>query len=225
MSEIDLIGTFTTSEMERATGLPDRSIELLKREGLMPGQVTTPVRGRPARYAFSGLKHLSDVSALSKATDSMVTAARIITAIMSMLPRNYNGFHSHQGDLEWKVLDDIMRGPDGEICPYRLIETAWRRGLFDECKARPNDFLLLIVDGEFVGWSTPTWIKQPNSALRYAFHGKSAGVKIEAFEGEREDAIFAERFANAEADLRLNLSLALRRAIIAIVKAREAIAQ
>ncbi|WP_444454064.1 hypothetical protein ACTTAI_02670 [Rhodobacter capsulatus] len=228
--DVDLIGTFTGPELERATGLPDRTVELLIRENLMLGRVTEPGRGRQARYSFRALSRMASIAALAPSTGGYVTAARIINEIAPALEAQYGSFPFGFSDMQRAVYaklktSEALRGPDREICPYRTIETAWRNGLEDERVKRPNDFVMLIIDGAFVGWTVarPLATEMPRAILRFEFRGKSGGFVSESLDTPEGDTLFAARLENAVSDHRLNIGLALRRAVVCAIKNREAL--
>lgn len=227
---IDIIGTFTGPELERAAGLPSRTVELLLREGLMLGRVTEAGRGRQARYSFRALSRIAAIGALAPSTGGFVIAARIVNEISPSLEAQYGSFPFGFNDMQRAVFEklrasSVLRGSDGEICPYRTIEAAWRNGLENERVKRPNDFVLVILEGTYVGWT----VVQPLSGslqplMKFEFRGKSDGFISENMDTDDGDRQFAARLENAVSDHRINLGLALRRATVSIIKQREAIA-
>lgn len=195
----------------------------------MMGRVTEPGRGRPARYSFRALSRLSSISALAPSTGGFVLAARLVNEISPALESRYGSFPFGFVDMQYAVTERLntsapLRGPDEEICPYRTIEAAWRNGLEDENQKRPNDCVMVILDGAYVGWTTPRPLGDPQPVLWFRHQGKAGGFISESLDSEGGERRFAAHLENAVSDHRLNVGLALRRAAVSIIKMREALA-
>jgi len=221
---IDPVGTFTAIECERGAQLPDRGLELLKREQVAPPQLTEAGRGRPARFDFPALGAVVMTGALTRVVGGMVPAARIASGIVPELRAIYGHVPFGMDDLARDLRDrqSELRNPDGELCPYRTFRAAWRAGLVDHGTARPNDYVLVIIDGEAVGQSTPRNPGAVDAVLRYEAPRPGEGMRLHDLTAasEAEQAAFQGRLANAESVLRLNISLALRRALVRIIEFR-----
>lgn len=216
--------------------MPGSTFDFLLREEILPPPVSPGKRGRPARWPFSVLSQMTGTGALAKVVEGHVMAGRIAGGIAEGLrdqgkPFIPFGFHDLQFKLRDKAAD--ARGPDGEFCPYRTIEAAWRAGLLDETRSVSNDYLLLIIDGEMVGetnWfglrllmQNPKNDKTAWPVLSYRYGGKSHGLTVRPMRSVADEDVFCERLQNAESIVQLNLSLALRRAVVSIIKSREVI--
>lgn len=234
----DIAGTFTAPELCGAIGMTRTTFELLNREGLVPGLVRAGGHGRHARFGFATLSQMVIVRALAHSFDGYVVPARIADAVSQEFRDQGRqwipfGFEELQRDIKTRLRStDAIRNEDRELCPYRTIETAWRNGLIDQAQSASGDYVLVIVDGEFVGESNLLGLpilalRQSNNpmkvapVLRYRTSGKSV-ILIEKMRSEAEETYFCERLKNAESVVSLNLGLALRRAVVSIVERREA---
>lgn len=236
-SKPDPVSTFTASEIERAAPMPDRTIELLKREKTAPKQVTAGSRGAAARWDVAGLSGFVCSAVLSRVNQNPVQAARVAQGIVPALIRHYGhipfGFKDLQRKVSEKANDlDRLRGPDGQLCEYRTFEAAWRLGLTDAKRPADNDYLTVIADDEIVGASNWRGLRYQvgkgrsdiiSPLFKYRHMGKNA-VDIETVDDEDADEYFANRFDNAETLVVLNLSKALRRTLVAIIEMRESLA-
>lgn len=235
-NDIDLIATYTASEIERGLGMPDRITELFKREKLSPVQVTPGGRGRVARYDFAALSHFVMIALLTRVTQNPVQAARVAQGIVPALVRHYGHVPFGFNDMTREILDktkttDQMRGPDGELCEHRTFEAAWRLGLCNPTKPLSNDYLLVIGDDQFVAQANASGLhyarqsgqSSPLSPLfRYRNAGPRHGLEIEMAESEVAEQAILDRLECAETLVQLNPSQALRRAVAAIIEMREA---
>lgn len=236
MSEdVDHIGTFTGPEIEQALALPDRTFEMLKREGNALPQVTKPARGRLARYSFAALSRLTLARKLAPLAGGVVPAARIASAIGPELEALYGstpyGFTDMQRDLLASKIDSAMaRGPDGNFCHLRLTELLWRNGELDETAPRSGDFILVIIDSELVAssnWRGLAYALQSQNRpipvapiLRIVKDGRA--IQTEDMTGAQSEAYFCDRLDRADTILQVNVGLSLRRALVQIIKMREA---
>ncbi|ATX64444.1 hypothetical protein [Roseinatronobacter bogoriensis] len=233
--DVDHIGTFTGPEIEQALSLPDRTFEMLKREGNALPQVTQPARGRLARYSFAALSRLNLARKLAPLAGGVVPAARIASAIGPELEARYGstpyGFAQMQYDLQQaNICTDTARGPDGEFCHYRLAELLWRAGKLDETRPRTGDFILVIIDSDLVAsgnWDGLGYAlrsqKKPfpvQPMLRFTRAGRT--IEIEDMEAPEKEAYFCDRVERADTILQVNVGLSLRRALVHIIKTREA---
>lgn len=235
--QIDHTGTFTAQEMVQALGLPPRTFEQLRRVGIIPKAVIPPSRGILALYPISTFSALAITAKFSPFTGGIYDAARVAQAINPELVRLYDcvpfGFQDMQRELVTHGLDlDAARAPDGELCPYRVTELLWRAGKIDEHKPRAGDFLLVLIDSELV--ASGTWrgvqhlvhtVAKPLAVqpeLRIQKTGDT--VTIHPIEVDGGEAEFAARMDRADTVLQINLGLAMRRALIEVIKLREATA-
>lgn len=234
---VDIIATFTGPELSKAGNMPGTTFDFLIRDGIVPPPVSPGKRGSPARWPFSVFSRIVMTRAMTRVVEGHVMAARIASGIAEGLadqgkPHIPFGFE----DLQRKLHSEIgqvenARGPDGEFCPYRTIEAAWRHGILDETRSAPNDYILVIVNGEMVGESNWRGIKllmqNPKNdgiawpVLRYRYGGRSHGLDVREMRSEADETLFVESLKNAETVVQLNLSLALRRAVVATIKSRE----
>ncbi|RIA00028.1 hypothetical protein D1122_04575 [Cereibacter sphaeroides] len=238
MSEpVDLVPLFTTTEVIGAGSMSISTLDLLVREGLTPPPVLPARRSRPARYSFAALSQVTVTRTLTKTTESPVVAARMSGAIVRALrdqgkPFIPFGFEDLQHKLASRPDKLAMaRNPDGEFCPYRTIEAAWRTGLLDEQEPARCDYMLVIVDGELIGEAyrgLSLLMQNPKSdtgvwpVLSYRYGGKSKGLEVRELRSEADEAMFCERVRRAETLVQINLSLALRRTVVEIIRTREA---
>lgn len=230
---IDHIGTVTAQEIVHALGLPPRTFEQFRRVGIIPEAVIPPSRGILARYPISTFSALAITAKLSPFTGGIYDAARIALAINPDLVTLYGsipfGFEDMQRELVTHGLDpDKARTPAGELCPLRVTELLWLTGQLDEHKPRDADFLLVLIDGELVAsgkWRGLQYLVhnvakplavQPELRIRRT--GETVTVQpIEVDAGEVE---FASRMERADNILQINLGLAMRRALIEVIKLR-----
>lgn len=238
MSEpVDLVALFTTTEVIGAGSMTISTLDLLLREGLTPPPVLPARRSRPARYTFTALSQVTMTRTFARFTESPVVAARMSGAVVRALRDQGKayipfGFEDLQRQLASKPDRGAQaRNPQGSFCPYRTIETAWRSGLLDEQEPSTGDYLLVIVDGELVGEAyrgmshLMQMHKNDTSAwpvLSYRYGGKSKGLEIRELRSEADETVFCERMRRAETLVQINLSLALRKTVIEIVRTREA---
>ncbi|MCC5966497.1 MAG: hypothetical protein JJU24_10185 [Natronohydrobacter sp.] len=233
--DVDHIGTFTGPEIEQALSLPDRTFEMLKREGNALPQVTKPARGRLARYRFPALSRLNLARKLAPLAGGVVPAARIASAIGPELEARYGstpyGFTQMQHDaLRANICLDAARGPDGEFCHYRLSELLWRAGKLDETRPRTGDFVLTIIDSDLVAsgnWDGLGYAlrsrKKPFPVLpMLRFNRDGRAIQIEDMAAPEKEAYFCDRLERADTILQINLGLSLRRALVEIIRMREA---
>lgn len=229
-------GTFTAPELCRGIGMSQTTFELLNREGLVIGLVRPGGHGRHARYSFSCLSTLVMAGALDRVVEGFVMAGRIANGISQELAEQGKpfipfGFPDLQLALSETKNAQMATGEDGTFCPYRTLEAAWRSGLVDADVSALNDYLLVIIDSEFVGETNWLGIKilmqnpandcSVSPVLTYRSAGKGP-VTVHPLRSMAEESHFCERLRNAESLVQLNLSLALRRAVVRIIKMREA---
>lgn len=236
MSEnVDHIGTFTGPEIEHALSLPDRTFEMLKREGNALPQATKPARGRLARYRFAALSRLNLARKLAPLAGGVVPAARLASAIGPELEARYGstpyGFTQMQHDLQKaNISDDAARGPDGEFCHFRLSELLWRAGKLDETRPRTGDFVLVMIDSDLVAsgnWDSLGYALRSRKkafpvlpVLRFNREGRA--IQIEDMSAPEKEEYFCDRVERADTILQINVGLSLRRALVEIIKMREA---
>jgi len=235
---IDMIGSFAPSEIEAARELVPRTIELLKRERQMVGEVVPGRARREARYDARGTFRVVLASVLAPISGgSIVQAARLVSAIAPALEGRHFALPYGEGDLGPAVRDAEpiaeLYAPGGDrVCPMRLIGAA-RRGGIDVLEARNSDFVVIIVDGRFVGhmpWRAVDRLTASGAAnflipvLSFHHSGRGA-VKVDLVQSEAGERQFFDRLQNAESLLMLNVSLAIRRALVAIADHRSELAK
>jgi len=237
MSEqTDQIATFTGAEMAGAISMTLTTYDMLIKERLVPPPVSVGRRGNPARWPFSVLCQMVMTGTLLPVVENAPMALRIAKAVSQGLSDQGKPFIPFGMDdlsraLADKRRDDRARDAAGELCPYRTIEAAWRSGLLDETQSGKSDYVLVMIDGELVGETTWRGIKllmqNPRNddtvwpVLQFTYGGRNRPNIVRPLITEAEEGMFAERLRNAQSVLQLNLSLALRRAVVWIIKSRE----
>lgn len=214
-------------------GLPPRTIELLRREGQMFGEVVPGRARREARYDARGTFRVVMAAVLAPISGgSIVQAQRLVSAIAPTLEGSHFALPYGEGELGRAVReatpDAELYAPGGDrVCPMRLIDAARRAGI-NVLQARKSDFVVTIIDGRFVGhmpWRGVDRLTAGGAANfvtpAVTFHHPGRGsVKVELVQSEAEERQFFERLQNAESLLMINVSLAIRRALVAIADHR-----
>lgn len=217
--------------------MPLTTFDMLIKEGIVPPALSPGRRGNPARWPFSFFCQMVMTRALLPVVENAPMAARIAKGVaQGLLDQGKEFIPFGMPDLTVKLADlrkdDQARDPEGELCPYRTIETAWRNGLLDETMSISNDYMLVMIDGELVGethWRGLKLLMQnPKNdgtvwpVLSFTYGGRTRPSLVRPLRTEAEEAFFVERLRNAESVLQLNLSLALRRSVVQVIKMREA---
>lgn len=234
-SNVDLIGTFTVPEMEYAVQLPPRSVELLKREQLMLGQVTPAGRGRQARYDFRVVPRLAMLAALTPLTSGFVAAARLGNALAEEMEWRYGSVPFGVFELQGKVAAKLggetrIRAPSGDICLFRAFQEAWKHSLTDDAGPVRGDFTIVLWDGGNLGEQTlggPKYLTGDGGAssvapfLVYRQGRRKDDLAIDLIEDTAAEAEALRQLAGAVTVTTINVALAVRRAIVRIIKLRE----
>ena len=225
--------TFEAPEIEKATGMPERTFELLKREKLLPSPISKPGRGRVAKYDFNGLGRFSTIMAFSQVVDGIVPAARMANGIVPELEQVYGLIPFGMPELSRQLRKSTgIWNSDGGLMPFAIYREAVKLGIIEAEKAISNDYRLLIADGEFIFQTRTEKVGflpqfdgdtgELSPLFRLQKYGRSGGFRIEHidFDNIPTAQFYNQRLEHAISLVHLNLSLSLRKTMNAIIESR-----
>lgn len=237
---------FAAPEIERACGMPARSLQFLNRAGHCPEPAEQGSRGRATLYDFDGLSVLAMIGALHSAALPLVPASKIARPIADRYRRTYGAVPWGAAELSRMVAENNQSGllrwnGDRGIEPTSLHRAVLTIASYTPGRALNSDIRLAMVQektGRLFVYSVGD-INVPNDygietkaqaeLLVSGIKRGSEGSAVESFEDifcfeqqnfpdrDKEALLIYER---AVARLTVNVSLAIRNTLDAIADAR-----
>lgn len=225
VSDLSVHERFSGPEIERACGLPARSMELLKRHDLIPAPAIAGSRGKADMYDFKALEVFAATSALVATGKGVVASARIAAALTEELFSIYDEIPWGAG--RWHGLKpqsiDVVMNAAGRVIPLQLLRKIITDTDLNIGKAWDEDYRLIIADGvRAYSMSDPRMMVFHPYAVKptplvpefYILPSpRGQDVTIKKVNGEQIYKDFIEAYDFAVGIVQVNFSLAIRQAL------------
>ena len=233
MSDLSKHELFSGPEIERACHLPSRSIELLKRYDVIPVPAIAGSRGKADAYDFKALEAFAATSALLATGKGVVASARIALALTEELFSAYDEIPWGAG--HWRGLKnesiDVVINSAGRVIPLQLLRAIIADTDLHIGKAWNDDYKLVIADGvraysmgdQRMSVFHPYTVKPTPLVPEFYILPSPRGedVTIQRVNGEQDYKSFIDALDFAIGVVRVNLSLAIRRALYEVHDMRQ----
>lgn len=242
------VDEFSASEIEKNCNLPRRSMELLKKEGLLPSPLFEGARGKVALYDFNSLCYFAAVGAILKVSPSIIYASKLAKSIIDELVQIYGRVPFGISEFEslvrqQKLIVGELLDENGNIVPLKVMTAIIDNPeIYNKGKVTEFDWKLLVLNGRYVLSSTNTKIKimngvklndewwNPELIIQHANRNDGVSVIpiIDYIDGnptranlEQVNHEISLAHDNLESKTEINISLPIRNALDAIVRLRE----
>lgn len=233
---------FSAPEIEESCNMPTRTMEQLKREGLVPDAIIGGGRGKTALYDFNGLAYFICVSALLKVVPSLLVAGKLATGIIEELKVAYGQvpFGLNEFDRLLKSqglnLNDVF-DENGKVMPLAIMNKLMTMpNIYQQGRVEDHDYRLMIINGRYVLSRTNGTIPHLNGVVLDGVHWAPELI-LEPIERGKDVQVFhlheylngdikavCEEFQTAvekaETRVELNISLPIRNVLHEILEGR-----
>ena len=155
---------FSTVELEFGSGMPPRTLQFLKREGVAPAPVRDAVRGGRPLWGSDAMSRLAAAGALYNSNIGQLPAARLATVLIDAIEKrrgkNLSGVDRIRHAAA--VLAGVGLNENNEFDQFEAIGCLLKhRDLYTPGAALPEDVRVRIVDRRYVFFVYPIKLVSP----------------------------------------------------------------
>ena len=217
-------------------------MEYLRNQNLLPTPIFPGARGKVSLFDFNAFAELAIIGLVQKLSPSIIYSAKLAKAVVDVLTCAYSQVPFGRGEFDRLLLNkgvslEGIFNENGEVIPLKIMELLKQEpDLYDSGKVMKFDYRLLILNGRHVLSITDGVIAihngvhaegrwwAPEFVIKESVQGSDTVIThLHELSGDVEEVKreFEDAFKNIETRVEINLSLAIRNALDAVVELRK----